>query len=278
MPETYLVTGATSGIGAAAADALARRGHRLVLVGREERSLRSRQSALIGLGAPHVAYHIADLASVNDTRAVAEELSTLPIDGLLLCAGVIEIQRRMTEEGLELNYAVNHLHKFLLIEALGPGLARSGGRIVLGAPVGSVTSKLDDVRGESWSMFKGVSTSQFANDVLADALPRRLPGVEVIAWNPGSTRGTRVSRSLPWWGRALFSLVNLRGRDLLEVGAQGADLMTHRQDQPLTWVLGQHTVPSPHPDGLGTMEDHLWSINRAILGPGPGASPGKTSA
>ncbi|MBX2800712.1 MAG: SDR family NAD(P)-dependent oxidoreductase [Myxococcales bacterium] len=265
MSGTYLVTGATSGIGAAVADELARRGQGLVLVGRDESSLQARREALVGLGAARVVSRVADLASVARTRALAEELRAVPIAGLLLGAGVIEVTRKMTDEGLELNYAVNHLHKFVLVEALGPRLAQSGGRVVLGAPVGSVTSKLDDVHGLSWSMFKGVSTSQFANDVLAEALPRRLPGLEVIAWNPGSTRGTRVSRTLPWWGRALFWLVNLRGRDLLEVGVQGADLLMIRQDQPLTWVLGQRSVSSPHADGLEAQAEHLWSINNAIL-------------
>ena len=265
-PSRYVLTGATSGIGAAVADALARRHHALVLVGGSREVLDARGAALRQLGAPAVSLHEADLSSVAQTLALAGDLASEPVDGVYLGAGILRLERQVTAEDLELNYAVNHLHKFILADALGPHLAPRGGRIVVGAPVGAVRGRLDDVHGTgSWSLFQGISTSQYANDVLASGLPGRHPGLEVVGWNPGSTRGTRVTRGLPWWARTLFWLVNLRGRACAEVGEQGADLMTGPAGRPLTWVSKRDTVSLARADELSADVDVLWDLDAAII-------------
>ena len=196
-----------------------------------------------------------------------------PLDGLVLAAGILEPLRRLSVDGLELNFAVNHVSKFLLLEALGETLAEAGARVVLGAPVGAVQSTLADLHAEQgWSMFQGIATSQAANDLLAIELARRFgpSGLRLMAWNPGSTRGTEVARSMPWWARGAFWLVNLGGRSLAEVGEQGADLVSADPGHALSWINGKRLVDAPLVDP--ELAAWLWQIDeglRPVRGPQP---------
>lgn len=264
--HTYLVTGATSGIGLASALALARHGHHLIITGREEASLTVCAGQLEHAGASSVRTHAADLESTKQTLALAAFLSELPaLDGVVLAAGILEPSRRLTAEGVELNYAVNHLSKFVLLEKLAERLAKAGARVVVGAPVGAVRSSLGDINGErSWSMFQGISSSQYANDVFCADLALQGPqGLRVVAWNPGSTRGTQVARNMPRWARALFWMINIGGRRLHEVGEQGAALVEDETLPGLTWIRGRKAMPGP----LVTEQERerLRAIDRALV-------------
>ena len=115
---TVLVTGATDGLGRVVAGDLARRGLDVLVHGRDA----ARADAVAGeIGAAGV--HLADFASLAQVRALAEELP--PLDVLVNNAGLISERRRMTEDGLELTFQVNHLAPFLLtlqtLERSAPG-------------------------------------------------------------------------------------------------------------------------------------------------------------
>src|SRR5262245_54604933 len=119
--KVCLVTGATNGIGKAAATGLARLGAQLVIVGRDEhRGEQTRAEIIERTGNRNVDLLLADLSSQRQIRRLAAEFlaSGRPLHVLLNNAGVVNLRREETEDGFEATFAVNHLGYFLLTRLL----------------------------------------------------------------------------------------------------------------------------------------------------------------
>src|SRR5580658_3900392 len=117
--KVCVVTGATSGIGKATAAALARQGAELVLVGRDRGRSEATAAELARVAASPPRVEVADLSSMAQVRALADRLGAMDrIDVLINNAGFVAGQRRMTEDGFEEAFAVNHLAPFLLTNLL----------------------------------------------------------------------------------------------------------------------------------------------------------------
>jgi NAD(P)-dependent dehydrogenase (short-subunit alcohol dehydrogenase family) len=190
-----VVTGASSGIGAAGAVELARRGATVVPVGRDEGRLEKVAREVGGEGIR------ADLASLAGVRRLADELLERceRIDVLVNNAGVMPGRRRLTADGLELTFAVNHLAPFLLTNLLLDRLRESApARVVTTSSVAHSGGliDLDDLQLENgWTMMRAYSTSKLANILFTRELARRLEGSGVVAncFHPGVIR-TRLTR------------------------------------------------------------------------------------
>jgi retinol dehydrogenase 12 len=194
--RVVVVTGASSGIGAAAALELAARGALVVPVGHD----RGRLGAIarrLG-GAEPLQADFASLAQVR--RLAAELLERQPrIDVLVNNAGLVAGRRTLSEDGFELTFAVNHLAPFLLTNLLLERLRASApARVVTtssGAHYGGVLD-LDDLNAERrWSSWSAYSNSKLANVLFTRALARRLEDTGVVAncLHPGVIR-TRLGR------------------------------------------------------------------------------------
>ena len=126
--KTIVATGATSGIGEAAVVALAGLGARIVFIARDEArakaTMRKLEAKAPGLGHR---VHLADLSSMEETRKVGEAIAANEprIDVLINNAGALFSHRRVTPEGLELTFALNHMAYFVLTEALRDKLVAS---------------------------------------------------------------------------------------------------------------------------------------------------------
>ena len=134
MDKTAVITGASSGIGAAAALALAERGYRIVAHGRSRERM-ARSVAAIRAATPEARIDtvFGDLAVMADAARIAREIAALTprIDRLILNAGGFLSARQETADGFEATFAGNHLGHFLLTARLLPLLPRQAGAQII---------------------------------------------------------------------------------------------------------------------------------------------------
>jgi short-subunit dehydrogenase len=113
--KTVVITGGTSGIGEIAAERLAQMGARIVLIARSKSRGKVTLSRLHEK-APDFAVHYADLTRISEMKRVAAEIASqeLRIDVLINNAGAMFASRRLTEDGLECTFALNHMAYFVI--------------------------------------------------------------------------------------------------------------------------------------------------------------------
>jgi NAD(P)-dependent dehydrogenase (short-subunit alcohol dehydrogenase family) len=187
-----LLTGATRGIGRAAAIEIAGHGVEVALVGRDPMRVKAvaLEATEAGGGAP-VYEHVADLALMADVRALAEEVRGRyeHIDVLANNAGALFASRGETSEGLERTFALNHLAPFLLTSLLRDRL--DGGRVVTTASDAHESGVLDleDLQSErSYSAMGVYGTSKLCNILFTCELARRAPELRANCFHPGVVR------------------------------------------------------------------------------------------
>jgi NAD(P)-dependent dehydrogenase (short-subunit alcohol dehydrogenase family) len=143
-----------------------------------------------GGGGP-VHQHLADLTSMAAVRGLAEELRTqyAHIDVLANNAGALFASRRVTDEGFELTFALNHLAPFLLTNLLRDRL--EGGRVVTTASDAHKGGRLelDDLQSEkSYAAMRVYGTSKLCNILFTRELARRAPELHANCFHPGVVR------------------------------------------------------------------------------------------
>lgn len=187
-----LLTGATRGIGQAAAVALAREGADVALVGRDPDRLRAvaEQARAVGGGA-QVHEHLADLTLMSEVRRLAAEVRERyeRLDVLANNAGALFASRQETSEGLERTFALNHLAPFLLTNLLRERL--SGGRVVTTASDAHQQGRLnlEDLQFEhGYAAMRVYGTSKLCNILFTRELAKRAPELHANCFHPGVVR------------------------------------------------------------------------------------------
>jgi NAD(P)-dependent dehydrogenase (short-subunit alcohol dehydrogenase family) len=186
--KTVVITGATSGIGEVAAIRLARQGARLLLIPRDPRRA-ERVLARLRSIAPAAAHGVypADLSRLSEMKRVGAEIAKAEsrIDVLINNAGAFFSARRLTEDGLERTFALNHMAYFVLTCALIDRLkAAAPSRIVSTASDAHQGARLDfaDLQGEKrYEGYKAYGRSKLCNILFTRELARRLAGTGVTA-------------------------------------------------------------------------------------------------
>ncbi|MBV9309779.1 MAG: SDR family oxidoreductase [Solirubrobacterales bacterium] len=187
-----LLTGATNGIGRAAAIELARQGADVALVGRDEERVKAvaEQAEEAGDGVT-VHQHVADLASMSEVRRLAEEVGDAyeHIDVLANNAGAMFASRKETDDGFEQTFALNHLAPFLLTNLLRKRL--EGGRVVNTSSDAHKQGQLnlDDLQSEkSYSAMRVYGTTKLCNILFTRELARRAQELHANCFHPGTVR------------------------------------------------------------------------------------------
>jgi NAD(P)-dependent dehydrogenase (short-subunit alcohol dehydrogenase family) len=203
--RVVVLTGASSGIGAAAALELGRLGATVVPVGRSLDRLAAVAQQLDAAGGRAAEPQVADLASLAQVRALAQRLLArcARIDVLVNNAGTVTARGARTPEGYGKTFAVNHLAPFLLTGLLLERLRASApARVVTTSSAEHRRGRIDprtlarDQR--AWSPLRAYRNSKLANVLFTRELAGRLHGSGVVAncLHPGGVR-TELGRELP---------------------------------------------------------------------------------
>jgi NAD(P)-dependent dehydrogenase (short-subunit alcohol dehydrogenase family) len=183
-----VVTGASSGIGLHTALGLARARMRVVMTGRDRaRTEEARRWVAERSGADRVDMALADFSRLAEVRRLADEILAGHdrLDVLVNNAGLVSPQYRLSADGFELTFAVNHLAPFLLTNLLLDRLKSSApARIVTVASEAHRRNRLDVgdmTRPRDWTMARAYGRSKLCNILFTRELASRLDPAEVIA-------------------------------------------------------------------------------------------------
>ncbi len=201
MSRTIVITGASDGIGAAAARQLHAAGEHVVVVGRHPDKTRAVAESI---GAP---WHLADYADLDQVRELAAVLTeSYPrIDVLANNAGGIFGERTLTRDGFELTFQVNHLAGFLLTNLLLDRLVESHAAVIQTSSLAAQRFSrfdIDDLQGERrYSPSAAYGNAKLENILFTKELARRFGerGLSAVAFHPGAIASGFAGSSRGLW-------------------------------------------------------------------------------
>ncbi|HLL97636.1 MAG TPA: SDR family oxidoreductase [Rubrobacteraceae bacterium] len=272
--KVVLITGGTSGIGRAAATALAAMGAEVVVSGRSrERGESAVEEIRDTSGNEKVSLMLADLAVQAEVRGLAEEFRDRydRLDVLVNNAGIIQSKRTQTPDGIELTLAVNHLAPFLLTNLLLDLLKESApSRIVTVSSEARRGAQIDfdDLQSERrYRAFKVYGMTKLANILFTYELAERLERTGVVAncLHPGG-----VNTNFGNHNRSFGTLIFRAFKPFMRTPEQGADTVVYLAVSPeagkmtgryLTDRKVVSTFQDPHDE---VMQKRLWEISEEL--------------
>jgi NAD(P)-dependent dehydrogenase (short-subunit alcohol dehydrogenase family) len=270
-----VVTGASSGIGLHTAAGLARAGVRVVLTGRNpERTARARRFVAAQAPAAQVETLLADFSALAEVRRLATEILERcdRLDILVNNAGLFSPKFRLSLDGYELTFAVNHLAPFLLTNLLLERLAASApSRVITVASRAHCGQRLDlaDLpRPRHWRMSEAYGRSKLCNILFTRHLAARLDPAQTVAscLHPGVVATDIGKRG------GIVELAWRLGSPFMLSPEQGADttifLATVPDPKPFhgAYVV-ERRLKVPDPAGLDQdLARRLWEESARLVG------------
>jgi NAD(P)-dependent dehydrogenase (short-subunit alcohol dehydrogenase family) len=272
--KVVLITGGTSGIGRAAATALAAMGAEVAVTGRSrQRGEAAVEEIRDTSGNERVSLMLADLAVQTEVRGLAEEFRERydRLDVLVNNAGIIQSKRTETPDGLELTLAVNHLAPFLLTNLLLDLLKESApSRIITASSEARRGAQIDfeDLQSERrYRAFKVYGMTKLANILFTYELAERLEGTGVVAncLHPGGVN-TNFGANNRSFGTLLFRAF----KPFMRTPEQGADTIVYLAISPEAgkmtgrYLTDRKVVASfnePHDEAT---QKRLWEVSEKL--------------
>jgi NAD(P)-dependent dehydrogenase (short-subunit alcohol dehydrogenase family) len=277
--KTVVITGATSGIGLAAAERLAAMGARLVVVARDPKRGEAAMARIAsqGPGKDH-RIHYADLCRLSELRRVGGEIAAAEprIHVLINNAGGLFARRQVTEDGFERTFATNHMAYFVLTHLLLDRLKASApARIVNTASDAHARETLDlsDLHMAVGYKFRtAYGRSKLCNILFTRELAQRLAGTGVTAncLHPGFIQTGLGQRDNFFLGKLVRLAMALRAKPL----EAGADTLVYLASSPeVEGITGQYFVdrrpanPNQQARDLDSAR-RLWAESARLAGIG----------
>jgi retinol dehydrogenase 14 len=275
--KTVLVTGATGGIGRAAATRLASLGARVGITGRDRARAEAAAVAITrASGGSAVDVFVADMSSQAEVRRLADEvLAAYPrLDVLLNNVGGFWAHRHVTADGLEHTFALNHLAPFLLTNLfLDRLIASAPARIVTVSSGAQSMGKIDfdDLMAEQkYSGQQAYNQSKLANVMFTYELARRLEGtgVSANALHPGVTRTAFGAEDPTGLMVPLIAVL----RPFMKSPEQGADTAVYLASSPEVegvsgrYFAGRKAKTSNKSSYDAATTARLWEVSADLVG------------
>ncbi len=270
----FVITGCNSGIGFETMNALAANGAHVIGLAR---SLTAAAAACKRAGpkCTPVACDLADLDSVAAAAAAIRALET-PLDAIVANAGIAHLPTLQTRHGVEMQFLVNHVGHFALVNRLADLVRDGTGRIVIVSSSASINHApaegimFDNLDGhQSYRPFAFYGQSKLAAALYAKELSRRLKGrgIAVNSVHPGATKGTRLNKYLRWPLTFVVSVAKLFMRNAQRGAATQALLAASPRVAGISgeyWTDCQIATGSPllTDDGLA---QRLWEVSERIV-------------
>lgn len=273
MSKTIVITGASDGIGAAAARQLHQDGHRVVIVGR---SPQKTQAIARELGADHF---LADFTRLDDVRTLAADLDRAcpQIDVLANNAGGIFGDRTKTADGFEETFQVNHLAPFLLTNLLMDKLLTSRASVIQTSSSGARLFgrlNIDDLdHDRDFTPQLAYGTAKLENILFTRELHARYhpQGLSAAAFNPGAVATSFATSSDSFMRRIYTSRI---GRAFMATPEKGASQMVWLAEtspgtdwEPGTYYEKNKPAKRNNPQALDPdLARELWDRSAELLG------------
>lgn len=272
-----LITGANSGIGKATALGLAKLGATVVLVSRDRaRGEQAQREIQAQSGNPHIDLLMADLSSQQSIRQLADEFKQRysQLHVLINNAGIFQLRKRLTVDGLDMIFAVNQLAPFLLTNLLLDVIKASASARIINVSSSSHEAnylRLDDLQSEKhYRPMRAYGQSKLALVLFTYELARRLEGTGVTAncLHPGFVATNIAQRDLPRIVRPLAKPAFLFGISP-EEGAKTSIYLASSPD--VEGVTGKYFVKSiPRQSAPLThdvaLQKKLWQVCAVLTG------------
>ncbi|MCD1287552.1 oxidoreductase [Brevibacterium sp. GP-SGM9] len=261
--RTVVVTGASSGVGAATATAFSRAGAHVVMAVRD---VQRGQDAARSMGGSTEVREL-DLADLSSVRAFADSWSG-PLDILVNNAGVAGHRGAQTADGFDLQFGTNHLGHFALTNLLLPHITDRVVTVASGAhKAGEIHFEDLHLRGRKYGFAESYGQSKLANLLFTLELDRRLRQADSrilsLAAHPGYSATNLGTRGQP---KALVAAANFAGRLFAQSSEHGAlpSLFAATHDLPGASYVG--------PDGRGELRGSPTLVGRSAKASDPAAA------
>ena len=270
--KVVVLTGATRGIGRAGAIRLAGMGAHLILVGRSVQRLREVAGACRTAGAEDVQTFQADLTLRKQVASLADKIkkSQSRVDVLWNNAGGYFTERRITREGRERTWAMNHLAYFDLTQALFPLLRKSNDpRVICTASEAHRWGRIrwNNLHGEKgWNGWRAYCLTKLANLLYVAEQGRRLgkSKIRICAVHPGLVNSSLGDDNRGVTGWAFLWLKRFFGKTN-DQGADTAVWVASRKEKPKQggyYAYRKEVLPSSAARNESDAK-RLWKISEA---------------